>query len=369
MTALPAPFWLPLPDAPDFPAEGFAPLADAIGRLIGTRNDVLLVQGEAMVALEAVASSIGAPGRKVLNIATSPYGQWFGAWLRRAGAEVTEIAGRAPGRPVAAAAVAEALATDRFDLVALVHAESATGILNPLAEIADLTRAHGALLAVDAVASLGGHPLALDALGVDIAVMGPQKALGGPAGTSAIAVSPAAWERIAPPGAAPSILSLGDLRAHWLETGRGALPGTPSALEFHALAQTLARVEAEGPEAIRTRHARAAAAARAGARALTGTEWVPPAEASALVTALALPEGLSAAGVLAHVAGDTLTAGTGAAGARVIRLNHTGPRARLENVLGDLARLGAALAAAGWPAPTGQALAAAETAFREAAKA
>ncbi|MCE8442128.1 alanine--glyoxylate aminotransferase family protein, partial [Rhodovulum sulfidophilum] len=117
------------------------------------------------------------------------------------------------------------------------------------------------------------------------------------------------------------------------------------------------------------RHARAAAAARAGARALTGTEWVPPAEASALVTALALPEGLSAAGVLAHVAGDTLSAGTGAAGARVIRLNHTGPRARLDNVLGDLARLGAALAAAGWPAPTGQALAAAETAFREAAKA
>ncbi|MBL3569343.1 aminotransferase class V-fold PLP-dependent enzyme [Rhodovulum visakhapatnamense] len=360
------PSWLPLPDAPAFPADGYAPLADAIGRLIGTANDVLLVQGEAMVALEAAASSLGRPGVRALNVVTSLYGRWFGGWLRRAGAEVTDLAGAAPGHPITTDAVARALEAGRYDLVALVHAESATGILNPLPGIVALARAHGALVVVDAVASLGGHPVEVDALGIDVAVMGPQKALGGQAGTSAIAVSPAAWDRIAPPGEAPSILSLADLRTLWLETGRGALPGTPSALEFHSLAQTLARVEAEGMAAIRARHGRAAAAARAGARALTGAEWVAPGQASNLVTAAALPEGLSATELLTHASGDALSAGVGPAGERLVRLNHTGPRARLETVLGDLATLGEALDAAGHPAPTGAALSAAEAAWREA---
>uniref|UniRef100_UPI0026214F07 aminotransferase class V-fold PLP-dependent enzyme n=1 Tax=uncultured Amaricoccus sp. TaxID=339341 RepID=UPI0026214F07 len=261
--------WLPLPDAPTFPPAGYAPLADAIARLLGTRNDVLLIQAEAVVALEATATSLGRPGLRALNVVTSTYGRWFGAWLRRAGAEVADLA--APeGQPVAAAALAEALAGARFDLVALVHAESAFGILNPLEEAAALAKAQGALLVVDAVASFGGHPLDVDALGIDVAVIGPQKALGGQAGVSAVAVSPAAWARMARPGAAPSILSLADQRALWLETGRRELPGTPSALEFHALAQTLARVEAEGLAAIVARHRRAAAAARAGARQLAG---------------------------------------------------------------------------------------------------
>lgn len=58
---------------------------------------------------------------------------------------------------------------DRLDLVAAVHAEPATGVLNPLANLAALAHSRGALLVVDAVASVGGHPLELDALGVDIA--------------------------------------------------------------------------------------------------------------------------------------------------------------------------------------------------------
>ncbi len=61
MTPSPAP-WLPLPDAPEFPATGYAVLADQLAALLGTRDDVLLIQGEAMVALEATATSLGRPG-------------------------------------------------------------------------------------------------------------------------------------------------------------------------------------------------------------------------------------------------------------------------------------------------------------------
>lgn len=350
--------WSPLPDAPAFPADGFAPLADALGALLNTRNDVLLVQGEAVVALEAAALSLGRPGVRALNIATSMYGQWFGAWLRRAGAEVEEVSGP-PGLPVTAGQVSKALEGGRFDLVALVHAESATGILNPIEAIAELVRSQDALLVVDAVASVGGHPLDVDALGIDVAVIGPQKALGGQAGVSAVTVSARSWERMNPAGAAPSILSLADHRG-WLDGGRGALPGTPSALEFHALAQTLDRVQAEGMAAIRGRHALAARAARAGAQVLTGREWAAPEQASNLVTAAALPDGLMAAQVLAQAAaGHALSAGVGPAGERLIRLNHTGPRARVDVVMADLIALGRALSAAGHAADIGAAVAAA----------
>lgn len=353
------PLWSALPDAPAFPAAGYAPLADALGRLIGTANDVLLVQGEAVVALEAAASSLGRPGVRALNVVTSLYGRWFGGWLRRAGAEVADLTAE-PGRPIALAAVAAALRAGRFDLLAIVHAESAYGILNPLGEVAALARAAGALTVVDAVASLGGHAVEADALGLDVVVVGPQKSLGGQAGVSALSVSAAAWDRMAPAGEAPSILSLADLRRDWLDRGRGALPGTPSALEFHALAATLARVEAEGLPTMLARHARAAAAARAGAQVLTGRDWVGAAEASHLVTAAALPEGLEAAAVLAAAPpGHALSAGVGPGGERLIRLNHTGPRARPEVVLGDIAVLGRAMAAAGHPCDTGAALAAA----------
>jgi len=359
-----APLWSPLPDAPAFPASGYAPLADGLARLLGTRNDVLLIQAEAVVALEATATSLGRPGLRALNVVTSMYGRWFGAWLRRAGAEVLDLTAP-PGEPIAAAAIAQALGSASVDLVALVHAESAYGILNPLEEAAALARAHGALLVVDAVASFGGHALDVDALDIDVAVIGPQKALGGQAGVSAVAVSPAAWARMAPPGEAPSILSLADQRALWLETGRGELPGTPSALEFHALAQTLARVEAEGLGPTLARHRRAAAAARAGAEGLTGRALLPAERASNLVTAIPLPEGLDVGRVLAAAdAGHALMAGVGPTADRYLRLNHTGPRARLAVVLGDLATLGRALAAVGTPADIAAALAVAEAAGR-----
>jgi aspartate aminotransferase-like enzyme len=345
------PEWAALADTPAFPAAGYAPLADSIARLLGTKNDVLLIQGEAVVALEACAQSLGRPELRVLNIVTSLYGRWFGGWLRRAGAMVDDLPAP-PGQPITAADVAQALGRQSYDLVALVHAESAYGILNPLPEISRLCHAHGALVLVDAVASVGGHVLELDALGIDLAIIGPQKALAGQAGVSAIAVSSRAWQKVNPAGEAPSILSLADQRALWLQTGRGALPGTPSAVEFHALAQCLARIEAEGLQALQARHAQAATAARAGVQALLGQRWVAETAASNLITAAALPAGLQAEAVLRALSetaarGHALSAGVGPAGKQMIRLNHTGARATLAVVMAELLHLGGALQACG----------------------
>ncbi len=124
-------------------------------------------------------------------------GAWFGRWLRRAGASVVEIRAEA-AKPVSARAVAATLdAHPDAKLLSVVHAESASGIRNPLEAILRLARERDVLTVVDAVASLGGHAFAADALGADVVVVGPQKALAGPAGLSAVAVGPRAWAAIA----------------------------------------------------------------------------------------------------------------------------------------------------------------------------
>lgn len=365
MSSLPSAVLL---DPPPFPAGRYAVLADRLKRLLATEGDVVFVQGEAIVALEAAATSLARPGLTALNIVTSPYGAWFGVWLRRGGASVRDVVAE-PGQPVTVEAVEAALGRGAVDVLAIVHGEAASGLLNPLSAIADLARAHGALTVVDAVASVGAHPLAVDALGLDIVVIGPQKALRGPAGVSALGISARAWERIAAPGAlATSTLSLLDLRQNWLNQGRGAIPGTPVPLEFWALDAALDRVEAEGLEAVIARHARAARASRAGLRALGMEPWIADdAAASALVTAAPVPPGVEAEALVAAAAalGVPLGHGFGDIRGRLVRLDHTGARAAFTPVLANVVAYGTALLAMGQAVDIGAAAAAVGAAYGE----
>lgn len=330
--------WNALLDPPDFPADLYAPLADRIAQLLGTSNDIVFVQAEAVLALEAAATSLSRPGVVVLNIATSFYGTTVGGWLRRGGAAVHQLNSE-PGRPITIAAVAKALDDlQRVDVVAWTHGESSTGVVNPLDDIAALARAKGALTLVDAVASAGAHTLNLDAL--DVTVIGPQKALAGPAGVSIVACSEPAWSHMSTCTAPdPSLLSLTGIKRDWLDRGRGALPGTPPALEFWALDAAIARAEGEGLEPIIARHRAAAMATRQALRELGAAPWIErDAQASHLATTIEVPEGLDA---------DTLVTSAPAFGVkmnhagapmrgRLVRFDHMGRGASAENVAASM---------------------------------
>lgn len=337
----------PLLDVPPYPADRYGPLADRLKAIMGTRNDVVFVQAEAILALEATATSLAAPGGVAVNIVTSPYGGYFGKWLERGGMAVHSVDADA-GQPVTLEAVRAALAAlPQVDLVVLVHAETSSGILNPLPEIAAMVRERGALLVVDAVASLGGHALEVDTLGIDVCVIGPQKALGGPAGLSAVSISARAWQAMpAPP--APSSLSLRDLKANWLDRGRGVLPGMPSALEFWSLEAALDRVEAETLPMRITRHRWAAQATRAGLRALGAELWVEEDDqASTLATAIRVPSGeAEQVAARARTFGAAASAGFGAVKEHLVRLEHTGQRAERTAVLANLVGFALATGAA-----------------------
>ncbi|MYS15972.1 aminotransferase class V-fold PLP-dependent enzyme, partial [Streptomyces sp. SID4982] len=262
----------PLLDLPPLSAARFAAIEDRVARLLDTRQDVLITQGEALLPLEGAIRAAAGPGTVALNVITGPYGQTFGDWLRDSGATVYDLA--VPFHSaVTADQVREAFAAHpEIDFVSLVHAEAATGNTNPVAEIGEAVREHGALFYLDAVASIGAEPVLPDAWGVDLCVIGAQKAMGGPAGVSAISVSERAWQRMAANPDAPrrSYLSLLDWKERWIDGGRKALPHAPAQLEMLALDACVERIEADGPDTVMARHREAARATRAGALALGG---------------------------------------------------------------------------------------------------
>ena len=342
----------PLLDLPPLTAERFAAIERRVASLLATENDVVIMQGEALLPLEGCIRGGARPGSTALNVVTGPYGQTFGNWLRDCGATVVDL--EVPFHTaVTAAQVEHALAAHpEIDFVSLVHAEAATGNTNPVAAIGEVVRAHGALFMVDAVASVAAEPLLTDAWGVDLCVIGAQKAMGGPAGVSAVSVSERAWERFAANPRAPrrSYLSLLDWKERWIDGGRRALPHAPAQLEMLALEACVQRIEAAGLDSVTARHASAAAATRAGALALGG--GLEPfvheaAEAAPVATTLRTPAGVDAAELVAKAlaAGPSLPliAGGGTLATEMIRVNHYGADATRDVVRSSLLALGAAL--------------------------
>ncbi|MGW0389688.1 pyridoxal-phosphate-dependent aminotransferase family protein [Streptomyces sp. NPDC003042] len=349
-------------DLPPLTAERFASIERGVADLLFTRQDVVITQGEALLPLEACIRSGARPGSTALNIVTGPYGTTFGNWLRDCGASVVDLT--VPfDTAVTAEQVAKALsAHPEIDFVSLVHAEAATGNTNPVAEIGDVVRSHGALFMLDAVASVGAEPLLTDAWGVDLCVIGAQKAMGGPAGVSAVSVSDRAWARFAENPAAPrrSYLSLLDWKERWIDSGRTTLPHAPAQLEMLALEACLDRIAAEGLPLVMARHTAAATATRAGAVALGIAPYVGrAAEAAPVATTLRVADAsLVVAKALAVDPAAPLAAGGGALAGEMVRVNHYGRAASLPVVRASLRALATALGS-----EPGPALAAADAAW------
>ena len=237
----------PLLDPLPIPPARFERLERAIACMLQTRLDVVLPQAEAVLPLEAAARGLGRVGVTALNLDTIPYGAAIGQWLRQAGATVIGI-GTEPGEAVAPEAVETALrANPEISMISFVHVEAASGVRNDAPAITALAREHGAKVLIDVVASTGAHEVRLDDWGADVAVIGPQKALAGPAGISIAAVSGRAWRAMSDNPGAPrhSVLSLLDWKEQWVDSDKSIIPGTPSPLEILALEAAVERVLAE----------------------------------------------------------------------------------------------------------------------------
>lgn len=228
-----------------------------------------------------------------------------------------------PGRAIRAEAIDEALATGRYDAVAVVHNETATGVMNDLGSIADAVRRHpGVSFLVDAVSSMTAVPIPVDAWGIDVCFAGTQKALALPPGLAVAAVSPRALEKAA---TIPDRGYYFDFVTMARHDAKGETPATPATPQIHALDRQTDRILAEGLEARYARHASLArtvqewASSRFALFAETGYE-------SPTVTCVANRRGVDVAALLGRVAerGMAVANGYGELRDKTFRIAHMG---------------------------------------------
>lgn len=324
----------------DYPASDLEPeyarlyleTEDRLRGLIGGRGRVVLMTGEGMVALWGALKSVVAPSDGVVAVAAGLFGRGIGAMAEGIGADVVYDSyddDRVPDPD----RVADTVARNDPAVVTLVHCETPSGTLSPLAELCQAIRqaAPDALVVVDAVASAAAVPLDVEAWGVDLLLMGAQKALSAPPDAAMVAVRDRAWAKIDAVGYAGY-----DALGPWREVGEpGSFPYTPSWQATAAIHAAAGLVLDEGLDAVAARHTRAAALCRRRAAAM-GLGLFPADEAasSPTVTALEVPDGWSwerLDGALRE-RGVALGGNWGPLQGKVFRVGHMGDQARTELV-------------------------------------
>ncbi|MCE3201162.1 pyridoxal-phosphate-dependent aminotransferase family protein [Paenibacillus sonchi] len=329
--------------------KGFVPLSLAefntltglLSKLLYTQQPPVIIPGEAILGIEAVAAGIAAPGRTFVNVVTGPYGRLFGQWLERGGAAVVEV--KVPFDEVAAPdMIASAIEQYQPDALSFVHAEVVTGGSNPAQDIFKLAQKYKLITVSDSVSAVGGEALNVDEWGVDFAVIGAQKALAGPNGVSAVSISPRGWEFLESNPAAPrnSILSLLDLKPAPDGAAPLRVPPNIPTLEARALIAALTEVEEEGLQQVIKRHERAAASAVAGIRALELEPWQKDSRHYSTLTTTVRISGKE--GLLIHQPTGIVAPGDGELFGQLLRINHFGANASrdsVEKAIAALARL------------------------------
>jgi alanine-glyoxylate transaminase/serine-glyoxylate transaminase/serine-pyruvate transaminase len=242
-----------------------------LGRLFRSPDGSLTIatSGTGTSGMEAMVANLVADGTRALVVVTGYFGERLAEMCRRHGADVRRVEAEW-GRAIDPQAVKAALAAGQTDIVACVHAETSTGVLNPVKEIAALAHEHGALILVDAVTSLGGHPLDVAGWGLDAVYSCTQKCVGAPSGMAPIAWTPAAQARKA--ACRSFYLDLALLEDYWV---RRKYHHTLSSTMIYALREALIAVEEEGLEARWARHERHHQALARGLAAI-GVELLPP---------------------------------------------------------------------------------------------
>jgi alanine-glyoxylate transaminase/serine-glyoxylate transaminase/serine-pyruvate transaminase len=257
-----------------------------------TKNPLTLaVSGTGTSGMEACIANLVEPGDNVLACVCGYFGERLVEIATRYGANVARI-DRAWGEVFDAQQVADALKQRPAKLVAIVHAETSTGALQPLGEIAKVIHDAGALLLVDAVTSLGGVAVEIDKHGIDACYSCSQKCLSAPSGLSPVTLSQRAVETIQNRKTKVSsfYLDLTLIDRYW--SGEHVYHHTVSTAMNYALREALRLVHEEGLEARFARHRANAEYLWQGLEALDLPPFVPLNHRLPSLTTVHLPDGL-----------------------------------------------------------------------------
>lgn len=333
-----------------------------------TSNVVTLpVSGTGTAGMEAAIINVLEPGDHLVVAANGYFAHRMIDIARRINVEVHPVQ-QAYGEPADPALLRAELKRHRkVKAVAMVHAETSTGVLTPLPEMAKLAHEADALLIVDAVTSLGGIELRVDDWGIDVCYSGTQKNLACPPGLAPITMSPravAAMEHRQTP-VTSFYFDLTQLRQYWHER---AYHHTAPISMIYALREGLRLLLEEGIEACWRRHAVNAAALRAGLEAMGLTLHAPEGYRLATLTAVRVPDGVQDAPVRKHLLTTRnleISGGLGELAGKVWRVGLMGYNSTEANVFTFLSALEDALLEQGYELPIGASLAAAQRSLQD----
>jgi (S)-ureidoglycine-glyoxylate aminotransferase len=323
-----------------------------------TRNaQAYPVSGTGRAGLEAAIGSVVEPGDRVVVGECGRFGLLMIEIAERCGADVVAVRGEW-GRVLDPAPIEAALRAAPAKLVAIVHGETSTGVLQPLAEIARVAHAHGALVMADSVVTLGGSEVAVDDWDIDIATAGTQKCLSCPSGLAPLTYNARVEAAIAArrTKVRSNYLDLGQLADYW-SPKRFNHHTAPTAMVY-GLREALRAMVEEGLPARFARHRLHGDALRAGIAALGlslfGKE--PPAHRLPFVTPVVVPDGVDELRVRRRLVEDfgiEIGAAFGPLQGKIWRIGTMGWSAQRQHVLLCLAALESVLRRDGFATPAG----------------
>lgn len=304
--------------SPEF-GECYREVTEGLKALFRTERDVMVITGSATLAMEAMVRSN--VKRRVLNLTNGAFSERFYEIAKLNGIEAETLA--FPwGEAVDPEKVVQRLHQGEFDAITLTHCETSTGVLNPIEDVARAVRAESeALILVDAVSSLGGAPLEMDAWGLDCVVTGAQKAMALPPGLSFVSFSARAEERMS---SVPQRGFYTDLLRYLQKHRAGGTITTAAVSLFWALRFQLRRMLDQGVEQRWQAHQVLQKQVLQWASNHGFRVMAPPAHRSPTVTCLGTPEGRSATQLVKDMGeqGWTLGSGYGSWKSSTFRIGH-----------------------------------------------
>jgi alanine-glyoxylate transaminase/serine-glyoxylate transaminase/serine-pyruvate transaminase len=310
--------------------------------LFRTQNELTMaMSGTGSAGMETVFANLLEPGDRALICVNGVFGTRMVDVAKRVGAEVRELA--VPwGRAFDPADIVAAIQREQPRLVALVHAETSTGVAQPLDGIGAAAHDAGSLFVVDCVTSLGGMPVEVDAWGIDAAYSGTQKCLSCPPGLSPVTFSPQAVARLE---ARKSMvqswyLDLTMIRSYWGKERH--YHHTAPVNMLYALHEALCIVLEEGLEERFRRHTELHELLRAGLERLGIEYYSEPERHLPMLNAVHIPSGVDDLAVrrsLLEDYGIEIGGGLGAVKGKLWRIGLMGHSATRRNVALLLAAL------------------------------
>jgi alanine-glyoxylate transaminase/serine-glyoxylate transaminase/serine-pyruvate transaminase len=268
-------------------------IKEMVQRTLQTQNQLtFVVSAPGSAGMETCLVNLLEPGDEALICVHRVFGNRMADIVERCGAKLIRV--DAPwGKPIDPRQVKEALRKCKPKLVAIVHAETSTGVLQPLEEISRLTHEAGALFVVDAVTSYCGTEVKVDDWGIDAIYSGSQKCLSAPPGLSPVSFSQKAVEVLEKRKTKVQswFLDLSLVRSYWAGAKRAYHHTAPVSAMF-AFREALRLVLEEGLEERFKRHQRNHILLRDGLEAMGFEFLVDPGYRLPMLNAVKLPTGV-----------------------------------------------------------------------------